>query len=184
MRIGFDFDKVFIDYLPFIPDYLVESFYKKKTRGTLLYRLPSKPEQLFRQLTHHTYLRPIIKDNVHFLRKLAKKDHHLFLISSRFSFLERITSQIVKRHHFDLLFDGLYFNFKDEQPHLFKYRMIKKLKLDMYIDDDLALLKYIASKNSQLTLYWLNKKSTGNIEANIYGIISLASLPVTKKGDR
>jgi hypothetical protein len=36
MNIGFDFDKVFVDYPPIIPDYFFDRFYKKKANGTLL----------------------------------------------------------------------------------------------------------------------------------------------------
>lgn len=180
MNIGFDFDKVFIDYPPFIPDYFFDRFYKKKTKKTLLYRLPSKPEQLFRRLTHLSFLRPVITENLLFLKKLAKKHHHLYLVSSRFSFLKQATTQIVKRHHFDTLFDGLYFNFKDEQPHLFKTRMIKKLKLDMYIDDDLALLQYVAKKNTTIKLYWLNKHVIGKVDDRITGVTSLDTIPMKK----
>lgn len=180
MNIGFDFDKVFIDYPPFIPDYFFDRFYKKKTKHALLYRLPSKPEQLFRRLTHLSFLRPVIKENLRFLKKLTKEQHHLYLVSSRFSFLKQATHQIVKRHHFDSLFDGLYFNFNDEQPHLFKTRMIKKLKLNMYIDDDLALLQYVANKNKTIKLYWLNKHVVGTVDNRITGITSLDTIPIKK----
>lgn len=174
MKIGFDFDKVFIDYPPIVPDELVDRLYKKKSNGTLQYRIPSKPEQFFRQLTHLPYLRPVIRHNLEYLKKLDTNHHELYLVSSRFGFLEQVTNRIVKQHGFDKLFDKLFFNFENKQPHLFKSEVIRDLKLDMYIDDDLALLKYVARHNKHTKFFWLNPKKSGLLTFNITGITDLA----------
>ncbi len=179
MNIGFDFDKVFIDYPPVIPDYFFDRFYKKKANGQLLYRIPSKPEQTLRLLTHLPYLRPVIKENLRFLKTLPQEKHHLYLISSRFGFLEEVTDRIVKKHGFDKIFDELFFNFRNEQPHTFKNKVIKKLKLDVYIDDDLPLVRYVAKDNRQTQFYWLNSKITGTISPNITAITKLSDISHT-----
>jgi hypothetical protein len=176
MNIGFDFDKVFIDYPPVIPDYFFDRFYKKKSNGTLLYRIPSRPEQVFRKLTHLPFMRPVIKENLAFLKSIPKKEHALYLVSSRFGFLEQITDRLVHKHGFHTIFDGLFFNFSNAQPHLFKSEVIKKLALDIYVDDDLALLKYVARHNKRTKFYWLNPKKTGHISFNITGITKLSAI--------
>lgn len=176
MRIGFDFDKVFIDYPPLVPAVVVDRFYRKKTNGQLLYRIPSRPEQLFRKLTHLSYLRPIISENVTFLQSIPKQNHHLFLVSSRFGFLEQITKRLVKKYGFDELFDEMFFNFDNKQPHLFKSDIIKKLKLDMYVDDDLPLLRYVARHNKKTKFYWLNPNKNGYVSHNITGITKLSAI--------
>ena len=176
MNIGFDFDKVFIDYPPGLPDVLFDKLYKKKSNGTLLYRIPSKPEQVFRRLTHLSFLRPLIKENVAFLRSIPKQEHRIYLVSSRFGFLEQVTSRLVKKHGFDKIFDGMYFNFQNLQPHLFKSEVIKELKLDMYVDDDLPLLRYVARHNKRTRFYWLNKSVAKQVTHNITGVTTLSDV--------
>lgn len=176
MNIGFDFDKVFIDYPPLVPSSLVDRLYKKKANGHLLYRIPSKPEQEFRKLTHLPYLRPVIKENLQFLQSIPKDKHSLFLVSSRFGFLEMTTERIVKKHGFDKLFTKLFFNFENQQPHLFKTAVIKKLDLDVYVDDDLAMLRYVAKHNKKTKFFWLNPQRKGHISFNITGITRLSDI--------
>jgi hypothetical protein len=118
----------------------------------------------------------VIRENVQFLKRIPKKEHHLYLISSRFGFLEQLTGRLVRKHGFDTVFDGLFFNFQNEQPHLFKREVIKKLQLDMYVDDDLPLLRYVARHNKRTKFYWLNKKTTGQLSFNIRAITSLSEI--------
>lgn len=177
MNLGFDFDKIFINYPPFIPSSLIDRLYKKKNTSTVAYRIPSKPEQLFRIATHHPLLRPIIEENMIFLKNLKKKNHHKhYLISSRFEFLKKRTETVVKKHSFDKIFDGLFFNFKNEQPHLFKNKIIKKLDIHRYVDDDLDLLEYLLSKNTNIKFFWINKKHNGFLKRNLFAITKLSSI--------
>ncbi len=160
MRIGFDLDKIFVDYPPLIPDRLVERLYRKKANGELLYRMPSRPEQLIRQFSHLSYFRPPIHNNIHFLKSLTKKNYHLFLISSRFGFLQKQTLALMQKLELDQLFEAMYFNFENKQPHIFKNEILKQLKLDSYVDDDIHLLKYIAKQNKKTALFWLHPAPT------------------------
>lgn len=177
MRIGFDLDKVFIDSPPFIPSRWIEKAYKKRDNGILLYRIPSYPEQLFRKSLHHPAFRQPIKKNLEILKTLSKEHNQLYLISSRYKFLEEITNQLIKKHGLDTLFDGLYFNYGNEQPHHFKNDVLKNLKLDVYVDDDLSLLKHIAKDNKKTKFYWLNRgRENQHIPQNIIGINTLGEI--------
>lgn len=175
MNIGFDLDKIFIDYPPLVPDGIIDRLYKKKANGTLLYRIPSRPEQIFRQFTHHPFLRPPIKKNIAFLKNIDKEKNKLYLISSRFGFLEDATLQLMQRQGFDKIFTGMYFNFTNEQPHLFKDRILKKLSLDIYVDDDFQLLKYIAKHNKKTQFFWLTRSKHKNLMTR--NIIAIHQLP-------
>lgn len=177
MRIGFDLDKIFIDFPPFIPDKLIERLYRKKANGELLYRIPSRPEQLVRRMSHLPFLRPAIVENISYLRSLPKDKHTLFLISSRFGFLERRTKQLIELYHFDTIFDQMFFNFSNKQPHEFKDEVLQKLNLDVYIDDDFHLLKYVAKRNKKTRFYWLTGGSGGRqITKNIFAISKLPDI--------
>lgn len=180
MNIGFDLDKIFIDYPPFIPDIIFDTFYKKKSHGELLYRIPNKPEQLLRYIIHHPLLRPPIRKNLDFLQAFSKTNNNLYLISSRFGFLEKRTNELVQRYGFDNLFKGLYFNYSNKQPHLFKDAIIKELKIQKYIDDDFALIKYLAQHNPHVHFFWLNQKENKKMTNNIEAITNLSQIQSTK----
>lgn len=159
MNIGFDLDKVFINTPPFIPKSFIDKLYKKRDNGILLYRIPGSAEQIVRSISHLPIFRPPMKENLDFLRFYPKDKNKLYLISSRYKFLENKTKRIIKKYHFDKIFNEMYFNFANEQPHIFKKRIIKNLKLDYYIDDDLSLLNYVAQDNPKTKFFWLTNQS-------------------------
>ncbi len=177
MNIGFDLDNVFINTPPFIPKSFIDKLYKKRDNGILLYRIPGKSEQIVRKLSHLSLFRPAIKENLVFLQSLPKDKNKLYLISSRFKFLENRTNRIIQKYHLYKIFDGMYFNFSNEQPHIFKNRIIKNLKLDYYIDDDLSLLKYVAQLNPKTKFFWLDHaKEKRSLEKNITSISKLSKI--------
>lgn len=177
MNLGFDLDKIFIDYPPFIPAELINKLYKQKSNGVLLYRIPSKPEQVFRIVSHHPFLRPPIVKNLDFVKKLSsnKKNKH-YLISSRFSFLKNRTNTIINKYQFDKIFDAMIFNFEDKQPHLFKNQAIKKLNINRYIDDDLPLLEFIAKDNQNTKFFWLNNNQNKQLTINLFAIKQISGM--------
>lgn len=177
MNIGFDLDKVLINYPPLIPGRLIDRIYKKKSNGELLYRIPSRPEQLIRNAIHHPWLRLPIKDNIQFLSNIPKETHTLYLISSRFGFLRKRTEALVKKYHLHKIFDGMYFNYENKQPHIFKDEIIRNLNLDIYIDDDRHLINYVAKKNKKTKFYWFNPKhASQQLTKNIYSIKHLSEI--------
>src|SRR5579885_1622906 len=178
MRIGFDLDNIFINTPPFVPKTIIERLYKERDNGILRYRIPSKPEQLLRQLIHFPQMRPPMHDNIAFLQTLSqRKQDTLYVVSSRFGILEKQTNELIKRHKLDTIFDGLYFNFANKQPHDFKNTMIQKLKLDMFIDDDLSLLNYVARRNPQTKFFWLHgSRPHKSLEKNVFQIKKLEEI--------
>jgi hypothetical protein len=182
MRVGFDLDKVFIDFPPFVPDRLIEKLYRKKANGELSYRIPSRPEQFIRHVSHAPILRPAIVKNIDLLKSIPKDKHKLYLISSRFGFLEGRTKALVKMHRFDEIFDEMFFNFSNKQPHEFKDEVLKKLHLDVYIDDDFHLLKHVAKHNKNTLFYWLaNGGKKRQITRNIYSTSDLSDIVTSLK---
>ncbi len=177
MRIGFDLDKIFINSPPFIPDALITRLYMKKPDGALEYRIPSKPEQGLRRLSHLPVFRPPIPENLAFLKSIPKDKNKIYLISSRFKFLEGQTNDLVKKYRLDKIFEEMYFNFENRQPHIFKNKVLKKLNLDLYIDDDLSLLNYVAKENKKTKFFWLNHtKKNHRLADNIFAISKLSDI--------
>lgn len=69
----------------------------------------------------------------------------------------------------------MYFNFNDEQPHLFKDKIIKKEKIEKFLDDDLDLLIYLAQRNPKVNFFWLSsRKPNGKIPSSIKIVKSLS----------
>ena len=167
MNIGFDLDKIFIDTPPFIPKFFIDRLYKKKDNGILVYRIPGRVEQVIRNISHLPILRPAIRSNLNYIRNLPRKNNKFYLISSRFKFLEKRTKDLTRRHKLDKIFDGMFFNFANEQPHIFKSRIIRHLKLDYYIDDDLSLLKYAAEHNPKTKFFWVTEFKKMTLPKNI-----------------
>ena len=187
MTLGFDFDKVFIDYPPFIPyvfvDYLYKGslvFRKNRTKDIVLhYRFPGPFEQKVRILSHYPIFRHVIKKNIESLKRISgNKNYKTYLVSSRFGFLKNRTTTLLKKNKLENYFDGVYFNFENKQPHLFKEETIKKLKIDTYIDDDLDLALYLSKKIPTLKIYWLKdgRKKEGPLPKNITAISTLKEL--------
>jgi len=177
MNIGFDLDKIFIDYPPFVSPRIIDKLYKKKDNGVLLYRIPSYPEQVFRRISHTPIFRPAIKENMEFLKNIPKNENKLYLISSRFKFLEKRTLKVIKRIGIDKIFDGMYFNFDNMQPHIFKQEVIENLQLDYYIDDDLSLIKHVAKTNPKTKFFWLKTtKDKVDLPENIFAISKLSEI--------
>lgn len=146
-KIGLDMDGVIVDKPPLIPKSFLEWLVRSHQTKNLSYRFPSfRLEQIIRWLSHHPFLRPAIKENLAFIKKIAKKKkYQLYLISGRYSFLEDRTWQWLKFHKIDKLFAGVHLNLKNQQPHFFKAKKIKELKINLYIDDDKPLVDHLSA---------------------------------------
>jgi hypothetical protein len=179
MKIGFDLDKIFINTPPFVPISIINKFYKQRDNGILLYRIPSRAEQLLlRKPAHLPFLRQPIKQNFTFLKTLTEdKNNHLFLISSRFEFLKPETELLVKKYGLDKIFDKLYFNYENKQPHEFKNEILKQLNLDIFVDDDLSLVRYVAKNNPRTQFFWLDDRTNfTKLTANITAISNIGQM--------
>lgn len=158
-KIGFDFDKVFVNYPPLIPSELIEWLYKIRNHK-LTYRYPGKMEQLIRILSHYPVFRHPLKKNLENLNNIWKQqDKDIYLISSRFSFLKQRTNHWTKKYGLEKFFKKMYFNFKDDQPHVFKNKIIKKENIQKFVDDDLDLLLFLSKENPKVKFYWLSSKN-------------------------
>lgn len=174
MNIGFDLDEIFVGHPPFIPGWLIQKLYREDYNGILYYRIPGKLEQKIRQLSHLSLFRPPLTKNITYLKKLSKNSsYHLILVSSRFGFLKRQTRRILSITGLDVLFEKLFFNYKNEQPHVFKSKIIDREHIEKYIDDDLPLLLFLSKKNPETMFFWLNQTKKGKLRKNLYAITAI-----------
>lgn len=178
--IGFDFDKVFVNYPPLIPDWFIDWLYKKKSKS-LRYRFPNSFEQKIRIFSHYPIFRHPLWNNIQVLRSLKNSRlYEMYLVSGRLGFLDKRTEAWIKKFSFNTYFNHMYFNFENKQSHIFKDMMIKKLNISHFIDDDLDLLLFLAKNNPKVTFFWMNSNKFSKRFIpfeNIHKITSLAELP-------
>jgi hypothetical protein len=160
VKIAFDLDGIFVDKPPFIPKRLIELLFKGHVGEGLYYRFPSLGlEQLIRKVSHFYLFRPPIKNNIDFLKGLAQGGkYELFIVSARYSFLEKVTWFWLKRRGLAGFFKKVYLNLGNRQPHLYKKEVLEKLKPDIFIDDDPQLALFLGQNLKKTKVYCLSAK--------------------------
>ena len=158
IKIGFDLDGVIIDKPPFVPKRIIEWLFKGSGQG-LNYRFPSCPiEQRVRKLSHFYLLRPPIKKNLTIVKNFSQNpNYELYLISSRYLFLAEETRSWLQKRGIEGLFKKTCFNFDNQQPHLFKEEKLKKLGLDIYLEDDELIADYLKKRLKKTKIFLVQK---------------------------
>lgn len=151
IKIGFDLDGVIIDKPPLIPSKLIEWLYRSHNKKELSFRYPrTRLEILIRIVSHHYRLRPPIKNNLEYLKDLAKdKRYELYVVSGRYGFLGKKTKDWFKAYGVSEIFKEIHLNLNNEQPHVFKEKILKKLRPDIYFEDDWLIFRYLNKKISR-----------------------------------
>lgn len=133
-------------------------------------------------MLHETSFFPAV--GIEDLKKLIRKGKiEAYIITGRYSFLEKSFYRWLKRHKLDNLFAGYYLNKADEQPHLFKEKIIKKLNLDMFVEDNWDIVQYLKSKIKNQTCPTARRGSKLNKKTEIHWIYNLLdrNKPYTNK---
>lgn len=147
LRVGFDFDGVLV-YNPLRVLRPFVALFKRIVLGKrkLKFYYPhTRWEKWFWALAHETSIFPAVGFND--LRRLIIQGKiEAFVITARYAYLEKSFWRWLKKNRADKLFSGYYLNKKNEQPHIFKEKIIKKLQLDYYIDDNWDIVNYLNSR--------------------------------------
>lgn len=166
-KIGLDLDGVLVGLPPFIPSAFIEWLYKDHSQKQLSYRYPPFFEQKIRQLSHLPFIRPEIKGNCRLLKELnQQKKYCFYLITGRFAFLEKLTFAWLKKYNLIHVFDKIYLNKKNIQPHKFKEQILNKVQLDLYIEDDFDSIIYLATRFQKIHFYWYTRKKDIKLNKN------------------
>lgn len=155
LRIGFDLDGVLLYnpariIRPFISLAKKILFKKKELR---FYYPKSKLEKIIWAIFHKSsiFIAPGLED----IKKLAKTGQlELYIITARYSFLKKDFEKWLKKINADKSFKGYFYNKQDEQPHLFKEKMIKKLNLDVFVEDNWDIVQHLSEKLKS-RIYWI-----------------------------
>lgn len=144
IRVGIDFDGV-IAYNPFRVVRAPVSWYKRhvlQKRGLKFFIPHSRWQKIVWALVHESSYFPSPGQSL--LRSaVASGKIEAHLITARYSFLNQNLLTWLKKHHLEDVFSTINVNTGDEQPHIFKERIIKEKKLDYFIEDNLDIVSYL-----------------------------------------
>ncbi|MBI2008363.1 hypothetical protein HYS82_01770, partial [Candidatus Amesbacteria bacterium] len=138
IRVGLDFDGVVV-YNPLRLVRAPITFFKREILGIrrLTFFVPQKKwQQEVWKLIHKSSLLPA--NGLNLFRRLVKEGTiEAHLITARFSFLDGHLYEWLEKHRLLKLFKTINMNLDNKQPHVFKEEMIKKYKLDYFVEDNL-----------------------------------------------
>ena len=125
------------------------------------------PDVKFLALSVSDTGRGMNEEQIELLRRLHdSKRFQMFAVTSRYSFLKKRTKQWFDHYKMNGIFEKIYINEKDEQPHLYKEEAIKKLQLDLFIEDDPLILDYLKRQIKDVDFVFvedLNKYMQNNL---------------------
>ena len=171
LKVGFDLDgvllynpvRIFRPIIYFIKKYIL----KRKTNQ--FYYPKNKLEQLIWLFLHKSSLFPA--PGVKEIKQLIKeKKIKAYVISARYESLKEDFLFWKKKIDPENLFSSWYYNEKNDQPHIYKEKMIKKLNLDIFVEDNWDIVKYLKTQNSKLKIekktkiFWIYNLLDRNIK--------------------
>jgi len=151
IKVGFDLDgillynpaRIFRPIIYFIKKYIL----KRKTNQ--FYYPKNKLEQFIWLFLHKSSLFPA--KGIDEIKQLIKqKKIKVYVISARYESLKKDFLFWRKKIDPENLFSSWYYNEKNDQPHLYKEKMIKKLNLDIFVEDNWDIVKYLKTQNAKL----------------------------------
>lgn len=162
VKVGFDFDGV-IAYNPFRVARSLISFVKKDILGIkkIGFWYPKhRWQQIFWIILHESSVYPA--KGIDLLKTMVKEGKiEAHLVTARYSFLDDHLNNWLKKYKLTNLFKTITINKNDEQPHIFKAKMIEKQNLDFFVEDNLDIVRYL-NKQPQTTnhkpptrIYWI-----------------------------
>lgn len=160
LRVGFDLDGVLL-YNPARIARPIIVFLKKiflKKEADKFHYPKTRLQKFVWQLLHKVAFGPATGYDQ--LKNLLKsKKIKAYIITGRNESLENDFNLWLKKLEASKYFSGCYFNDNNEQPFIFKERMIKKLNLDLYIEDNWDIADYLnlksKIKNKSFKVFWI-----------------------------
>jgi hypothetical protein len=144
LKVGFDLDGVLL-YNPariFRPIIYFIKKYILKRQTNQFYYPKNKLEQFIWFFLHKSSLFPA--KGIDEIKQLIKeKKIKVYVISARYESLKEDFLFWKKKIDPENLFSSWYYNEKNDQPHLYKEKMIKKLNLDIFVEDNWDIVKYL-----------------------------------------
>jgi len=153
IRVGFDLDGVILYNPARIVRPLIATV--KKTVGgkqkTKFY-IPTRPLEIaLWNFLHRSslFVAPGLEDVKQMVRE---KKIEAYIVTARYSFLHSDLDHWLTKIEAKKYFTAIYANKDNEQPHLFKERLLKQLDLDIFIEDNWDIVSHLRDR---LKIYWI-----------------------------
>ena len=159
LSIGLDLDGVIL-YNPLrVARPLIASFknivaYKRRMK--FYYPKTFWEKQIWKLIHYLSSL--FVADGFRDIIKLTRnKKIRSYVVSARYSMLGVDFRRWIKKIKADSSLSGCYYNAGDKQPHLFKQKMIEKLNLDIYVEDNYDIVRYLSqsAKLKKVKIVWI-----------------------------
>ncbi|MFA9289285.1 MAG: hypothetical protein ACEQSA_05405 [Weeksellaceae bacterium] len=156
LKVGFDLDGVLLYNPARIARPIIaqsKKFLFKK--DTTKFHFPKKPwEQWAWKWLHLSSIS--IADGFEDVKEMIdNKQIEAYIITARYSFLREDFEQWKLKLNTKQYFKECYNNENDEQPHIYKANLVKKLGLDVFVEDNWDIVQHMA-KTTKTKVYWIS----------------------------
>ncbi|MEI6327209.1 MAG: hypothetical protein WCO78_03775 [Candidatus Roizmanbacteria bacterium] len=156
IRVGFDLDGVLL-YNPLRIIRPLITSYKRftKPKEEKVFHIPKGPiEKAIWKFAHvFSLFTPSGFERIEPLVKAGIIE--AYLVTARYDFLKNELDSFVADHHGEQIFRQIIINDKNEQPHLYKERVIKQLGLDIYVEDNWNIVEHLTARNIPTQIWWM-----------------------------
>lgn len=155
LKVGFDLDGVILYnpvriMRPFVA--IIKNIFSKK-KDLKFYYPKSKLEKLLWSLGHKSSI--FVAPGLDEIKELVKEGKiAAYIITARYDFLKKDFQNWINKMDAQKYFKGIFHNANDEQPHLFKEKMVKKLDLDIFVEDNWDIVRHL-SENTKKKIFWI-----------------------------
>lgn len=155
IKVGIDFDGV-IAYNPFRVIRAPVTLFKRNVLGikkTKFYIPKTRTEKFIWALLHESSIFPA--NGIDLLKKLVNDGViEAHLVTARYSYLNDSLYAWLNKHDLPQYFASITVNMNDEQPHIYKARIINEKQFDYFIEDNWDIVEHI-SKNTKTEILWI-----------------------------
>lgn len=156
-QVGIDFDGV-LAYNPFRIIRAPVTFVKEQLlqrKETAFFVPKTSVEKFAWKVLHESSVLPA--NGVDLLRRMVNEQQiEAHLVTARYSFLQDQLYVWLRKHDLEKLFSSITINKLDEQPHIYKSKIIKQQKFDYFIEDNLDIVKHVSDHKATQTLWIYN----------------------------
>lgn len=156
LKVGFDLDGVIL-YNPArimrpVVALIKKALLKKKK---LKFYVPENPrEKLLWKLFHKSSL--FTASGFEEVEKMVnKKDIEAYIITARYDFLKDDFHAWLKGKKADKYLKAYFHNEKNEQPHIYKERKLRELDLDVFVEDNLDIVRHLKKTFPDKHIIWI-----------------------------
>jgi len=154
-RIGLDFDGV-VAYNPLRIVRGPITFIKRKifhSKTTTFYVPKSSYMKFLFWIPHQFSYVP--GNGMEYLKELVGRGNvEMYIISGRYGYLDDELFLWIEKHGYKSIFTDIIVNRNDEQPHIFKERMLRELKIDYFVEDNFDIVEHLQSR-VKTNILWL-----------------------------